>query len=135
MRKKWPMFALGCLVALVTMSVSVALTVLVPLVSKKYVKREHILPYIIGANITTLGDTLLAAFLLNSAAAARIVVAGITGTTVVSLLLLSFFYPQMRRAIWRFQRQVMRSKVRLAAFTAGLFALPVAIILVSGAIG
>ena len=32
--RKWPMFFLGCLVALVTMSISVALTVLVPLVAK-----------------------------------------------------------------------------------------------------
>ncbi|MGH2820909.1 MAG: hypothetical protein ACRDJ5_09675, partial [Actinomycetota bacterium] len=132
LRRKWPMFGLGCLVALITMSVSVALTVLVPLVSKKYVKREHILPYIVGANITTLGDTLLAAFLLHSAAAVRIVLAGIVGTTVVSVILLAFFYPQMRRLIWRFQRQMVKSKVRLAAFTAGLFSLPIAIILVSG---
>ena len=55
LRQKWPMFGLGCLVALITMSVSVALTVLVPLVAKGYVKREDILPYIMGANITTLG--------------------------------------------------------------------------------
>ncbi len=75
LRKKWPMFGLGCLVALIAMSVSVALTVLVPLVAKGYVKREDILPYIMGANITTLGDTLLAAFLLNSGAAVRIVMA------------------------------------------------------------
>lgn len=132
LQKKWPMFALGCLVALVTMSVSVALTVLVPLVAKKYVKREHILPYIMGANITTLGDTLLAAFLLNSPAAVRIVLAGIVGTTIVSVLLLAFFYPQMRSAIWKFQRQMVKSKTRLAAFTATMFLMPLALIAVSG---
>ncbi|MGI8707236.1 MAG: hypothetical protein ACR2LG_03385 [Actinomycetota bacterium] len=132
LQKKWPMFALGCLVALVTMSVSVALTVLVPLVAKKYVKREHILPYIMGANITTLGDTLLAAFLLNSPAAVRIVLAGIVGTTIVSVLLLAFFYPQMRTGIWKFQRQMVKSKFRLAAFTATMFVMPLALIAVSG---
>jgi solute carrier family 34 (sodium-dependent phosphate cotransporter) len=135
LRKKWPMFGLGCLIALVTMSVSVALTVLVPLVTKKYVKREHIFPYIMGANITTLGDTLLAAFLLHSPAAVRVVLASIIGSTIVSLVILALFYPQTRSLIWRFQRQMVGSKTRLAGFTAALFILPFALIVVSGLLG
>jgi solute carrier family 34 (sodium-dependent phosphate cotransporter) len=132
LKRKWPMFGLGCLVALITMSVSVALTVLVPLVVKGYVKREAIVPYIMGANITTLGDTLLAAFLLQSPAAVRIVLAGIIGTTIVSVILLAFFYVPVRRGIWKFQRQMIKNKPRLAMFTAALFAMPIVIILVSG---
>ena len=135
LRRKWPMFGVGCLVALVTMSVSVALTVLVPLVAKGYVKREDILPYIMGANITTLGDTMLAAFALDSPAAVRIVLAGIISTTIVSLIVLTFFYPQVRRAIWRFQRMMVKSRTRLAVFTACLFLVPITIIGISGAIG
>ncbi len=134
LKKKWPMFALGCSVALVAMSVSVALTVLVPLVAKGYVKREDILPYIFGANITTLGDTLLAAFLLQSGAAVRIVLAGIAGTAVISLLLLAFFYPQIKTGVWRFQRQIVRSKPRLAGFTAALFLIPISIVAIAGVV-
>ena len=48
------MFALGCLAALLTLSVSVALTLLVPLAAKGYVDRREAMPYIMGANITTL---------------------------------------------------------------------------------
>jgi Na+/phosphate symporter len=59
--KPWAMFLVGCGVALLTLSVSVAITVLVPLVAKGYLKREDRLPYIAGANITTLADTLVAA--------------------------------------------------------------------------
>ena len=132
LKQKWPMFALGCLVALIVMSVSVALTVLVPLVAKGYAKREDILPYIMGANITTLGDTMLAAFALHSPGAVRIVLAEVIATTALSLLLLAFAYPQIRRGIWRFQRQMVRSKARLAAFTAALFLIPVSIIIVAG---
>jgi hypothetical protein len=135
LRSKWPMFGLGCLVALITMSVSVALTVLVPLVAKGYVKREDILPYVMGANITTLGDTMLAAFALNSPAAVRIVLAEVIATSILSVILLAFFYPQIRRGIWRFQRVIVKSKPRLAAFTAALFLVPVTIILVSGLAG
>jgi solute carrier family 34 (sodium-dependent phosphate cotransporter) len=128
---KWPMFGLGCLVALITMSVAVALTVLVPLVAKGYAKREDILPYIMGANITTLGDTMLAAFALHSPAAVRIVLAEVIATSILTVLVLTFAYPQLRRAIWRFQRQVVKSKPRLATFTAALFVIPVALILIS----
>jgi solute carrier family 34 (sodium-dependent phosphate cotransporter) len=133
--RKWPMFGLGSLVALITMSVAVALTVLVPLVSKRYVKREHIIPYIMGANITTLGDTMLAAFALNSPAAVRIVLAEVIATSILSLILLTFFYPQLRSGIWRFQRQMTKSKPRLAAFTAALFVTPVATIAIAGLAG
>jgi solute carrier family 34 (sodium-dependent phosphate cotransporter) len=134
LRRKWPMFGLGSLVALVTMSVSVALTVLVPLVAKKYVKREDILPYIIGANITTLGDTMLAAFALNSPAAVRIVIAELLATSILSVILLAFFYPQMRRLIWKFQRQMVKSKPRLAGFTGALFLVPILMIAISNRI-
>jgi sodium-dependent phosphate cotransporter len=135
LRRKWTMFALGSMVALITMSVSVALTVLVPLVAKGYAKRENILPYILGANITTLGDTMLAAFALNSAPAVRIVLAEILATSSLSVLLLAFFYPQLQRLVWRFQRQVVASKPRLATFTAALFLVPLTIMSVSSLAG
>src|SRR3546814_11924511 len=57
----WVMFGIGCLVALLTLSVSMALTVLVPIVANGYLKREDTIPYIAGANIPTLADTLVAA--------------------------------------------------------------------------
>ena len=63
LKHPWTMFLLGCLVATLTLSVSVALTVLVPLAVKGYVKRDEALPYIMGANITTLADTLVVAML------------------------------------------------------------------------
>ncbi|MEA2499346.1 MAG: hypothetical protein QOH26_1751, partial [Actinomycetota bacterium] len=135
LRQKWTMFGLGCVVALITMSVSVALTILVPLVAKGYAKREDILPYIMGANITTLGDTMLAAFALHSPAAVRIVLAEVIATSIFSVILLTFFYPQTRTLIWKVQRMMVSSKPRLAVFTAALFLLPITIIVVSGAAG
>ncbi len=135
LKQKWPMFGIGCAVALITMSVSVALTILVPLVAKGYAKRENILPYIMGANITTLGDTMLASFALRSPGAVRIVLAQIIATTILSIIMLAFFYPQMRSGIWRFQRQMIKSRPRLAGFTAALFVLPIMIIAVSGQAG
>jgi hypothetical protein len=131
LRKKWPMFALGCLVALVTMSVSVALTVLVPLVAKDLVRREDILPYIMGANIATLGDTLLAGFVLGSPAAVRIVLADIIGVTLVSLFILAFLYDPFRRLILALQARIVSNRFRLLAFTVALFITPLTIITAS----
>ena len=98
--RKWPMFFLGCLVALVTMSISVALTVLVPLVAKLrqgrprpavHPRREH----------HDARDTMFAAFALDSPAAVRIVIAGVIATSVLGVVLLAFFYPQILKAMWR----------------------------------
>ena len=79
--RKWPMFLLGCGVCMLTLSVSVALTVLVPLVAKGYLRRANTLPYIMGANITTLADTLVAAILLGDQDGVRVVVAVTSGVT------------------------------------------------------
>ena len=134
LERRWPMFGLGAAVALVTMSVSVALTVLVPLVARNVVRRESIVPYVFGANIATLGDTMVAAFALDSPGAVRIVLAEIVATTTVSVILLTFFYAQTRRAIWSFQRWVVASVPRLALFTAGLFLVPLSVIWVSAVV-
>ena len=130
--RKWPMFLLGCAVALVMMSVSVALAVLVPLVAKRYVKVDHVLPYILGANITTLGDTLLAAFAVDSPSAVRIVLAQVLATTLLSLIVLAFFYMQALKAMWHLQAVGAKTPRRLAVFTATLFLIPITIIAVSG---
>ena len=125
LRRKWPMFGLGCAVALVTMSVSVALTILVPLVAKNVVRREHVLPYIMGANITTLGDTMFVAFALDSPSAVRIVLAEVIAAGTISILLLAFAYPLLWTALWETQAWVTRTRARLALFTLVILLVPV----------
>jgi Na+/phosphate symporter len=127
-RRKWPMFALGCGVCLVTLSVSVALTVLVPLVAKGYLRRANTLPYIAGANITTLADTLVAAILLGNQDAVRVVVSVTLPLIVLTLALLAFAYPLLRRACLGVAARILVSPVRLALFAAALFALPMTLI-------
>jgi sodium-dependent phosphate cotransporter len=133
LRRKWPMFALGSAVALVTMSVSVALTVLIPLVAKNVVRREYVVPYIMGANITTLGDTMLAAFALDSPAAVRVVLAEVLAAGTISVLLLIFAYRLLWTGLWATQTAVTKTPVRLGLFTLGVFAVPVLAIAVGSA--
>jgi solute carrier family 34 (sodium-dependent phosphate cotransporter) len=127
-KKPWAMFAVGCGVALLTLSVSVALTVLVPLVAKGYLKKEDTLPYIAGANITTLADTLVAAILLGNATASRVVLAEVIGVGAWTLLLIALFYPTVRRGCLGVSRATLKSAPRLAVFLGILFSVPIALI-------
>ena len=128
--KPWAMFAVGCGVALLTLSVSVALTVLVPLVAKGYLKKEDTLPYIAGANITTLADTLVAAILLGNPVASRVVLAEVLGVTAWTLLLIGLFYPTVRAGCLGVAKATLRSRSRLAVFLGVLFTVPIALIAV-----
>ncbi|MGZ8571007.1 MAG: hypothetical protein ACXWW5_02125 [Actinomycetota bacterium] len=129
LRRPWTMFLLGCLVATLTLSVSVALTVLVPLAVKGYVKRDEALPYIMGANITTLADTLVVAMLQPTPAAAQVVLAEAIGVTIVSLIILAFFYAPVKRSVLGLDTFLVSSNRRLAVFVAVLFILPIAFLL------
>ena len=131
MKRPWPMFGLGCLVATLTLSVSVALTLLVPLASRGYIKREESIPYIMGANITTLADTLVAAMILGSPVAVQIVLAEAIAVSVVSLFYLALLYGPLTRSIMALDDWVVSSNRRLWLFVAILFVLP-AMFLTSG---
>lgn len=126
--RKWPMFLLGCGVCLLTLSVSVALTVLVPLVAKGYLRRANTLPYIAGANITTLADTLVAAILIGNQDAVRVVVAVTATVTVWTLFLIAFAYPVVRSALLAVARTTLASRSRLGAFLGVLFVVPLTLI-------
>jgi sodium-dependent phosphate cotransporter len=126
----WPMFLAGCAVTLLTLSVSVSLTLLVPLVAKGHVRRANTLPYIAGANITTLVDTLAAAVLLGDQDAVRVVVAVTSVVTVWTLLLLVTAYPLLRRILLGLARRILASNRRLAGFAAVLLLVPLALIAV-----
>lgn len=128
--RRWPMFLLGLGVTVLTLSVSVSLTLLVPLVAKGYLRRANTLPYIAGANITTLVDTLVAAILLGNQDGVRVVLAVTMAVTVWTLALLHFAYPTLRRLCLGFARGALRSPPRLAGFTAVLLAVPLVLIAV-----
>ena len=128
--RKWPMFLVGCGVTMLTLSVSVSLTLLVPLVARGYLRRKNLVPYIAGANITTLADTLVAAILLGNQDAVRVVVAITLTVTVWTLFLLAFFYPLLRRASLGVTNRVLRSKTGMATFAGVLFLVPIALIII-----
>ncbi|MEX2659182.1 MAG: hypothetical protein WD232_05775, partial [Acidimicrobiales bacterium] len=128
--RKWPMFLLGCGVCLLTLSVSVALTVLVPLVAKGHLRRANTLPYIAGANITTLADTLVAAVLIGNQDAVRVVVAVTSTVTVWTIFVLLCCFPLVRRFCLGGARHALTSRRHLAGFVVVLLAVPLVMIAV-----
>jgi Na+/phosphate symporter len=119
------MFGLGSLVTLVSMSVSVSLSILVPLSSRGFVRRENVIPYIMGANITTFIDTLLAAVLLNNPQAFTIVLVEMFSVTVISILILSTIYSTYLHQMLRFVTRVTATNRNLAVFIFLLLLIPI----------
>jgi solute carrier family 34 (sodium-dependent phosphate cotransporter) len=128
LKRPWPMFGLGCLAALLTLSVSVALTVLVPLASKGYIDRREAIPYIAGANITTLADTLMAAMILGNPVGVQVVLAEAIGVAAVTLVILAVAYRPLSRGILVFEEWIVATTPRLVLFVTGLFILPVGLL-------
>jgi sodium-dependent phosphate cotransporter len=124
------MFILGALVTLISMSVSLSLSILVPLSARGFVRRENVIPYIMGANITTFIDTLLAAVLLGSPAAFTVVLVEMLSVAVVSVVILAFFYRGYLHAMLRFVTWVTTSNRNLALFMVGIFVVPIVLMLV-----
>jgi Na+/phosphate symporter len=128
--RPWVMFVLGALVTMISMSVSLSLAILVPLSARGFVRRENVIPYILGANITTFVDTLLAAVLLNNPPAFTIVLVEMFSITVVSMIILATFYRRYERAMLRFVAWVTTRNRNLAIFMTAVFVVPIALLVI-----
>lgn len=126
--RPWMMFILGGAITLISMSVSISLSILVPLGNRGFVRRENVIPYIMGANITTFVDTLLVAVLLDNVRASAIVVAEIISITVVSLVILIVFYRRYQRVTLDFVGWVTSNNRNLTLFMIGILITPMLLV-------
>jgi hypothetical protein len=124
------MFALGLAITAMTLSVSISLTLLIPLSLKGYVKRDNIIPYVMGANISTWVDTLVAALLLENSRAFTIVFTEMAVGGCFSLAVLVFFYKPYSRAILTIARQVTHTRRGFAIFLGVVLLVPLVLFLV-----
>jgi hypothetical protein len=124
------MFILGLLITAVTLSVSISLTLLIPLSLKGYIRRDGIIPYVMGANISTWVDTMFAALLLDSPRAFTIVFTQMAVGAAVSLLVLIFFYRPYSRVILAVAHRVTQRRWEFAAFLGAIFLVPLVLFFV-----
>jgi hypothetical protein len=128
--RPWVMFALGALITLISMSVSLSLSILVPLSNRGFVRRENVIPYILGSNVTTFIDTLLAAVLLDNPTAFTVVLVQMLSITAVSVALLATVYRRYERWMLKFVTWVTMDNRNLTVFMAALFFAPILLMLV-----
>ncbi|GIW91761.1 MAG: hypothetical protein KatS3mg109_2193 [Pirellulaceae bacterium] len=128
--RPWAMFLLGALITSFTLSVSVSLSMLVPLTIRGLIRRENALPYIMGANITTFIDTLVAALIIGGAAAFTIVLIEMICVTFFSLLVLLLFYRPFARIVLGTEAFIVSSTPRLIGFLGLIFAIPLVLLFV-----
>jgi hypothetical protein len=114
----------------VTLSVSLSVTILVPLALKGYIRRDRVIPYVMGANIATWVDTLVAALLLDSPGAFTIVFTEMVAGAAVSLTVLFFLYRPYTSLILGLAHRASSSRRNLALLLSILFAAPVLLLAV-----
>jgi Na+/phosphate symporter len=124
------MFLLGLGITAMTLSVSISLTLLIPLSLKGYVRRESIIPYVMGANISTWVDTLVAALLLETPRAFTIVFTEMIVGGGVSLFVLVFLYKPYSRVVLSAARSVTHTQRNFAMFMGAIFFVPLVLFLV-----
>jgi len=124
------MFLLGSALTLLTLSVSLSLSLLVPLSARGYVRRENAIPYIMGANITTFIDTLLATVFLGSSEAFTVVLVGMVSVTLFSLLVLTVISHRYQRAVLGLVEWSTARNRNLAVFVLAILAMPLVLLLI-----
>jgi sodium-dependent phosphate cotransporter len=128
--RRWVMFLLGAVITLISMSVSVSLSILVPLSNRGFIRRENVIPYIMGANITTFIDTLLASVLLDRPLAFTIVLVQMISITLVSSFILFTSYRRYERAMLDLVTWVTSDNRNLALFMIIIFVVPIILMLI-----
>lgn len=118
------MFALGSVITLLTLSVSVSLGLLVPLSAKGIARRENVIPYIMGANVTTFIDTLFATLLIDEPDAFAVVFVEMASVLVVSAVILYFYYGRFERILLALSKRILATRASLGVFLATILLFP-----------
>lgn len=121
---KWISFSFGAFLTLVTTSVALSLGIIVPLYNKGYLKREEIIPYILGANVTTMISSIIAAIVMNSTTGMKAVLT-LTVTISLTTLIAMIFYRSYYRIIQASFDRIISNHIILLVFVISLLFTPI----------
>lgn len=125
---KWLSFTIGLVLTGVTTSVAFSLGIVVPLYNRGHIKRAEILPFVLGANIGTLVDTLVVAVALDTATGVTIVTALLAIGLVISVLLL-LAYPTYSGVVDAVQSRLLADRRYFVAVLLSLVVVPLGFVL------
>jgi sodium-dependent phosphate cotransporter len=129
LENRWVSFGVGLVVTTLSTSVAFSLGILVPLYNRGYVTRRELVPYIMGANVGTLADTLVVAVVLGAPIGVQSVVGVLVLSTAVTLLQLAV-YPRFFALVDRTYVRITTDRSALAAFLGTLVLAPLLLLLV-----
>lgn len=121
-------FSIGLVVTGLTTSVAFSLGVIVPLYNRGYVDREEFIPYVLGANLGTLVDTLAVAVVLDSPVGIAIVLELLAVSTVVTAVALAAL-SAYSRLIMAIDHRVLDDRHAFYVFMATLGIVPILLLL------
>lgn len=124
------MFLLGFAITFVSLSVSVSLGILVPLSARGFIRRENLIPYIMGCNISTFIDTLVVAMLLQSSIGFTVVLVEMLSVAVMSIAILAIGYEYYERGIVGVVDWVLDDNRNFVMFLVAIFLIPIALMFV-----
>ncbi len=109
-------FISGFVVTALTMSLSVSVAILLPLYLRKFINRKMLMAYILGANISTLFDTLFLWIMAKSIIGIKVILAFLFAVTLwVILIMIGFKY--YHKAISYLTDKILSNKIHFIIFT------------------
>ncbi|WP_410766876.1 sodium:phosphate symporter [Haloferax sp. DFSO60] len=128
-RDHWFLFVLGFAVTALSTSVAFSLGVIVPLSVRGYVDRDDLLPYILGANVGTLIDTVAIAVVLDEPVGLAVVLFTAGLATLISVVFVAM-YPWYETTVERLFEMAVKTRRHFIVFLGLLVALPVLLLVV-----
>ncbi|WGI17066.1 hypothetical protein [Methanonatronarchaeum sp. AMET-Sl] len=124
----WVSFGFGSLITLLTTSVALSVGIIVPLYNRGYFKRKELIPYLMGANLTTMISSVIAAAVMNSPLGMQAVLTLTISVLIVTIVAL-VFYNQTYKAIQYIFDHIMLEDRYLAIFIFLLILTPILLII------
>ncbi|RZH66462.1 hypothetical protein [Natrinema altunense] len=131
LQHRWLSLGLGFAVTAVTTSVAFSMGVIVPIYNRGYIRRDEIVPYVMGASLGTLTDTLLVALILESGTGIAIVLL-LFGAAAVSTIAALSVYDAYYAFLEAVQNALLENNRTFAVFVAMLVAVPFALVVGPG---
>ncbi|QGA80519.1 hypothetical protein [Candidatus Nanohalobium constans] len=128
MSSKWISFGIGAVITLLSTSVALSVGIIVPMYNNGYFKRKEIIPYLMGANLTTMISNIMAAAVISSEVAMKMALI-LTGSIFVVTCVVLFFYQEVYSGIQKAFNTLMLNDLYLTAFTAILLLAPIILLL------
>jgi len=120
---RWLSFGLGLVITGLTTSVAFSLGVIVPLYNRGHIKPREIMPFVLGANVGTLVDTLIVAVALGTPIGIRTVLVILGLGTLVSVVTLVWYGPY-QSIIRTIQAELLGSTGYFVGFLLSLLVVP-----------